>query len=182
MNCPLCKNVTLSTVSLASHLMGSQCSQCNGHWIEATAYHQWLATLSAISPEKVGETIELAPDADQRAKLCPACHRIMLRYHVGHGVTFMLDQCPACNGMWFDPREWEALKARNLHDEVNAMFTDAWQTAARKQAARERLGLVYRRKFGEDYDELLRIRTWLQDHPQREEMIGFLTDSDPFAA
>lgn len=182
MNCPLCKNTSLLAVSLELNLTGHQCPQCSGHWIDATVYHQWLATLSGITPAKAGAEIELAADADQRAKLCPACRRIMLRYHVGHGLPFAVDQCAACNGMWFDAREWELLKERNLHDEVNAMFTEAWQTAARKEAAREHLGKLYARKFGENYDELLRIRAWLQDHPQRDEMIGFLTDADPFKA
>ncbi len=180
MNCPHCKNTSLVAVSLELGLKGHQCLYCHGHWIDAMAYHQWLASLPVISPEKTGTSVELAAAEDQRARLCPACRRIMLRYHVGHGLAFTLDQCPACCGMWFDHNEWEALKERNLHDEVNAIFTEAWQTAARKNAAREHLAALNARKFGDRYEELLRFRTWLRDHPQRDEMIGFLTDTDPF--
>jgi Zn-finger nucleic acid-binding protein len=181
MNCPVCSNQSLLSTSLEPNLSNHQCTSCQGRWIEAAAYYQWLATLQTILPEKAGEQVALAALEEQRAKLCPRCRRIMLRYNVGHGLAFALDQCPACNGMWFDRDEWEALKKRNLHDEVNAIFTEAWQTAARKEAARTQLAALHQRKFGEKYDELLRMRAWLREHPQRDEVIAFLTDADPFS-
>jgi Zn-finger nucleic acid-binding protein len=104
----------------------------------------------------------------------------MLRYKVGHGTGIALDQCAACNGMWFDRGEWDLLKGRNLYDEVHLVFTAPWQSAVRKEESRTRLDAIYRQRFGSDYDEVRRIREWIYGHPERDHIIAFLTDPEPY--
>jgi Zn-finger nucleic acid-binding protein len=84
------------------------------------------------------------------AKLCPECGRILIKYGVGHGMNFTLDQCGHCLGIWFDKNEWVSLKQRNLHDEVHKVFTASWQTQARKEERKRNLERIYLNRFGSD--------------------------------
>jgi Zn-finger nucleic acid-binding protein len=116
----------------------------------------------------------------QHAKLCPSCRRIMLRYRVGHGVDLAIDVCGGCSGFWFDRDEWIALKARGLHDDLHLVATEPWQAEVRRDEARRHLDALYRKRWGADYDEVVRVRRWLRAHPQRESILAFLDDPDPY--
>jgi len=105
----------------------------------------------------------------------------MVKYLVGHGFSFTIDHCEGCKGVWFDRNEWEVLKERNLHDDLNSMFTSFWQDAAQKEARKKRLEQIYISRFGaDDYAEIERIRTWLATHPKKQDLLAYLTDKDPF--
>lgn len=119
---------------------------------------------------------------DQQAMLCPSCRRIMLRYRVGHGVAVALDICGGCSGVWFDRNEWLALKARGLHDDLHLVATEAWQAEVHREEARTHLDALYRRRYGAEYEEILRVRRWLVGHPHRDAILAFLSDPDPFEA
>jgi Zn-finger nucleic acid-binding protein len=49
-----------------------------------------------------------------RVKTCPRDKEILTRFNV-FGID--LDQCPACEGLWFDPGELDAIK-NNMDDDV----------------------------------------------------------------
>ena len=102
MNCPVCKNTPLQPTVLEQELKASSCDSCQGQWISAMDYWQWLDHHGETLPEKEPDSIPLEVADHQKAKLCPECRRIMLRYKVGHGLAFTLDQCSSCNGIWFD--------------------------------------------------------------------------------
>jgi len=76
--------------------------------------------------------------------------------------------------------EWDVLKGRNLHDEAHLVFTAPWQDAVRREESRVRLDALYRQRFGADYDEIKRIREWLRHHPDRDHVVAFLTDPEPY--
>jgi hypothetical protein len=41
---------------------------------------------------------------------------------------------------------------------------------------------MYLERFGEsDYQKIKEIRGWLQEHPNRNNLIAFLLDKDPFS-
>ena len=182
MNCPVCKSHELKSVELDSKLSAFACDTCGGNWINSSRYWDWLKEHGPNLPEKSveGETINVSDH--QQAKLCPECRRIMLRYKIGHGLGFSVDQCAGCNGVWLDSKEWDALKSRNLHDDINLIFTEPWQSAARKEEAHQHLDAIYAKQFKQDYDELKRIKRWLDNHPERERIIAFLNDADPYRA
>jgi Zn-finger nucleic acid-binding protein len=105
----------------------------------------------------------------------------MVKYLVGRGFSFTLDHCQGCKGIWLDRNEWEALKARNLHDDVNSMLTAFWQDEAQKEDRKKRMEQIYIGKFGvEDYAEIERIRAWLATRQTKQELLAYLTDKDPF--
>ncbi|MEM8639130.1 MAG: zf-TFIIB domain-containing protein [Cyanobacteria bacterium P01_G01_bin.54] len=180
MKCPACKGSTLQTTSLESDLKAAHCPACAGKWIAADDYWHWLTQQGETLPEKEPEGIPVEPAAHQQAKLCPNCQRIMLRYKVGHGLNFRLDQCGSCNGIWFDAKEWEALKQRNLHDEVHLIFSAPWQSQIRKDETRQLLDGIYAQTFKKDYAKIQELKAWLDGHPQRAAILDYVASLDPY--
>jgi Zn-finger nucleic acid-binding protein len=180
MNCPVCKTVPLRPASLDDGLPAHTCAGCGGALVSSRDYWRWLDAHGPTLPEKADDGAGIVPADSPRVKVCAECGRLMLRYAVGHGTGFALDQCGACNAVWFDGGEWDALKGRNLHDEVHLVFTAPWQSGVRREEARARLDAIYRRRFGEDYEEVSRIREWVAAHPERDKIVAFLTDLDPY--
>lgn len=180
MECPVCKGVVLRHVKLEKNLPAAHCPQCGGHWIGAEEYHAWLATLGEAAREASAD----APEAvdTPRALVCPQCDHLMLKYRVGRDIAFRLDQCGQCGGFWFDRNEWEALKARNLHDDIHRVVTAQWQRAARMEASQQRWQRHYASLFGtEDYTEIRRVKTWLSSHDQRAALLAYLNDENPYS-
>jgi Zn-finger nucleic acid-binding protein len=181
MNCPHCKTEALTRIALDENLPAYVCKRCGGNWISSREYWRWLEAHGPTLPEKAYEGPDIAPADTQEIKICPECKHLMLRYKVGHGTGIALDQCGGCNGLWLDGGEWDALKGRNLHDEVHLVFTAPWQSAVRREESRTRLEAIHRRRLGEDYEEVKRIRTWIDRHPERAQILAFLTDPDPYS-
>ena len=181
MKCPVCKTAELSPVNLDAHLPAGACPKCGGKWLSSVRYYEWLQHRGPPRGEKPYDGPPLEITDAQEAKLCPECGRILVRYSVGHGTDCTLDHCGTCNGVWFDTNEWEALKARNLHDAVHLIFTKPWQSEVRKQERSKHLEKIYERHFGQDYPEIKRIRKWLEQHPERDRIVAFFNDPDPFS-
>ena len=55
-----------------------------------------------------------------------------------------------------------------------------WQAEIHREEARKHLEALYRKRFGAEYDEVVRVRAWLKDHPQRASILAFLVDPEPF--
>ena len=124
----------------------------------------------------VGEPLALARVRNQRI---PAGRTGYGR--VGHGIAFRLDHCGNCNGVWCDGGEWEIIRASNLHDNLHQIFGSGWQRKVRDEEQRARMEAIYRERFGaEDYEELRRIRRWIDEHPQRSALIAYLNNRDPY--
>ena len=179
MRCPVCDFASLTSTTLEAGLCANGCATCGGRWLAEIDYRKWLEDRKPEADRAIDGGIVVTMAADQHARLCPGCSRIMLRYQVGHGLDLVLDVCGACNGFWFDRNEWAALKARGLHDDLHRIATEPWQAEVRLAEAREHLEMLHRKRFGGDYPEVLRVRRWLQNHPQRQIILAFLTDPDP---
>lgn len=180
MNCPVCKTTELSPLELEAGLNSQHCAQCAGNWIAGAAYWKWLETHGPNLPEREADTDHLRPTDSTEPLSCPECRERMYKYLVGKGMDFRLDQCNGCKGIWLDRHEWETLKERNLHDDLNNMLTEFWQGHARREARRKRAEQLYISKFGfEDYSEIARVRHWINDHANKDELIAFLTVNDP---
>ncbi|MFK8181954.1 MAG: zf-TFIIB domain-containing protein [Phormidesmis sp.] len=173
MKCPSCNHAALQLIRLDSQLRASRCGACEGHWITADEYWRWLEVHGNL-PEKAPDEIPLEAEDTQHAKLCPRCHRIMLRYKVGHGMDFRLDQCGRCNSVWFDANEWEALKQRNLHDDIHLIFSAPWQSNVRRSEARDVFQSIYAGYFQADYDNIRQFKEWVDAHAEHAKMIAYL--------
>ena len=181
MKCPSCSASPLQPISLESQLKASGCNDCEGRWISTKNYWAWLDQHGDRLPEKEPDGISLDSADTQRAKLCPQCQHIMLRYKVGHGLDFAIDQSRSCNGEWLDAKEWDLLKQRNLHDEIHLVFSAAWQAQLRKDSAKKGLSDTYSEHFKDEYDKIKQLKTWLNSHPQKARILDYLTNSDPYS-
>ncbi len=171
MLCPACASKEFSQVLLQGDLPVLNCKACNGIWVDLDTYRAWRH-LVAESPEAV-HVAEIEDDGDM-ARLCPKTRRLMTRVKVSNETPFRLDYSAAAQGVWLDEGEWEVLLALGLERQLDEVVSDRWQRNLQTQAGRERLAAAQRGRFGDDYDELLRIRKWLQDRPNAAEMIAFL--------
>lgn len=181
MNCPVCETSELVSTDLESNLTSFRCPDCGGNWIRGAEYWKWLEEHGPNLPERNDQDSGLSLAEPGRHVDCPECRFRMVKYLVGHGFNFTLDQCGGCKGIWLDRNEWEALKERNLHDDVHAMFTAFWQAEALKERRRKHLEEIYITRFGaDDYLEITKIRAWLSTRTNRQELLAYLTDHDPF--
>ncbi|MBA3468530.1 MAG: zf-TFIIB domain-containing protein [Herpetosiphonaceae bacterium] len=181
MECPIC-TTTLEPTTLESSLRASTCPACGGHFILSSDYLDWRQQHPANLDEQPDPTPLHESTDTSGAKRCPHCRHLMFRYRVGHDIAFGVDHCGSCNSVWLDRTEWDSLKRRNLHDDINRMFTDVWQRRVRAAEHRATMHTIYQEKFGaEDYAEAQRVKAWLDAHPQRQALRAFLTAEDPYS-
>lgn len=180
MNCPVCKTAELSLNKLESDLSSLSCANCGGNWIQGAQYWKWLEQHGENLPELKDQTNDLPLSETQEHIDCPECRWRMVKYLVGRGTGFTLDHCHGCKGIWFDRNEWEVLRKRNLHDDLNSVLTEFWQAEALKEERKKRLERIYISKFGvDDYAEIKRMRAWLTGHQKKHELLAYLTDENP---
>jgi Zn-finger nucleic acid-binding protein len=177
MKCPACHAKRLAPVHLADHLNAFQCENCNGHWIPNSSYLSWIDHKGGIGKETPYAEIDLDLEDSTQAKLCPGCGRILLKFQVGHGLDFYVEHCPGCGGVWLDEHEWNALEARNLHDEIHRIFSTTWQNQIREDQFRATIETAYRKRFGDDtFQRIHDFREWLRRHPRKSELLAYLRE------
>lgn len=180
MNCPVCVSSKLVSKDLETNLTSMACNNCGGNWIAGATYWKWLEDHGPNLPERPADTEGLTLKEPGRYIDCPECRFRMVKYLVGRGLNFTVDHCEGCKGIWLDRNEWEILKRRNLHDDLNSMLTEFWQATAKREARMKSLEQIYIGRFGEkDYAEIRRVRSWMDKHPQKQYLLAFLTDRDP---
>jgi len=176
MQCPVCKNGTLTDKEVEQALSSKQCPECSGRWIASFQYWKWRDTSGkSLSENPATESGHVKVEDSTKAKLCPECGHFLRRFPVGHGVEFGLDRCGNCGGTWFDANEWEVLKGRNLHDDVHKIFSDIWQRQVRDEEHQQAMEAFYKDKFGDDgYQKAQEIKSWIDNHPHKAELRAFL--------
>ena len=180
MKCPNC-HVTLAPRDLEVGLASRACGQCGGQWIEGARYFRWLEKRKREPEAPVDAAAPVAPapgpDTSVAARLCPTCGRLLFRATVGRGLTFQIDRCAGCGGIWFDAHEWEALRARGLHDDVHFVFSAAWQAdVARQERDRQHESMLTAKLGPADHARVKQVRAWLDTHPRRAELYAVLLD------
>ena len=181
MNCPVFKSSELATTELDPNIAAFQCSTFDWKWIRGAEYWKWLEKNGTDPAERMIHDEGLVLAEPGKPIDCPECRFRMVKYLVGRGLDFTVDHCHGCKGIWLDRNEWEALKKRNLHDDLNLMFTSFWQAGAEREARKKRMEQRYITRFGaDDYTEIKRIRWWLDTKTNRAELLAYLTDKDPY--
>jgi len=138
----------LQIVSLDTGLIARQCSQCFGHWISSENYWEWLDYREQQQQQQRSHLTQPTHDASNMlsisdrllpvvdnatANFCADCARLMTKAKVGRGLSFYLDRCSHCHGVWLDQNEWENLKQLELHHQIHYMFSSAWQFSVRQE-------------------------------------------------
>jgi Zn-finger nucleic acid-binding protein len=154
MKCPICRVDSLKEINLCTGLLARQCDQCFGHWISSEQYWEWLDShrpahsvssqnvdaqtvgSQSVKPAAVDLNIgsKLLPVADNgTANFCADCARLMRKARVGRGLSFYIDRCSYCHGVWLDQNEWDNLKTMELNGQIHYIFSDAWQFSVRQE-------------------------------------------------
>lgn len=181
MKCPVCKEENFETKEIEPKLFVEVCAKCDGKWISSDNYNRWLDGLDRELLEIPGtDENPLTIPEFELARLCPRCRRILVKYKIGRNIAFKIDRCGNCAGVWLDADEWKALRSRNLHDELNRVFTDHWQEEVKKDETRKALEKIYAEKFGEeDYGKIKDFKTWIEQHDKSGEIKAFIRDKNP---
>jgi len=174
MDCPVDYS-PLRRTDIAQGPSAFTCDQCAGHWLRFGDYLAWREGQTGDVPEAPPEAAgELAPPRDGTARRCPDCALLLTRYQVGHGISFTLDRCGNCNGIWLDEGEWATLRKRGLHDNIHQMFGPGWQFSARNEERRRRSESLFERRLGDDFGRAREFAEWLAEHPRRSEILAYV--------
>jgi Zn-finger nucleic acid-binding protein len=176
MQCPLCKKHTMTAADLVTDLAGQTCSECSGVWINRAKYDAWRAKQTGQLPE-TSTPAQLAVADTHKAKICPQCGHLLLPYRVGHGLSFSIDYCGVCGGVWCDRGEWDAIKAKNLHDDLHDIVSRHWQTAVLQSGVQESIEQTYARHLGPNYAKAQEVRAWLRGQLQKALILAYLADT-----
>jgi len=168
----------MTAVDLVSGLSGARCGECAGVWVGRGNYDSWRTKHPGDIPENP-VPVQLAANEPHTSKVCPQCGHLLLPYRVGHGLPFSIDYCGACGGVWLDPNEWDAIKAKNLHDNLHQIVSSQWQADVRHAEVQKAIEEAHRLHLGATYDKAREVRSWLRTQPQRTLILAYLSDEAP---
>jgi len=165
MRSPVANHKQMDRFVLEEELSAYKCTETDGIFITTTAYFSWILKqperLPHLPLDKASE--ELVADSSD-VKICPESGQIMLRYRVGHKFNFHIDRSPS-GSLWLDQGEWEALRERQLHDEIHLVFTAPWQDRIREEKKLEFERDLLVEKLGSNIvDQLDELRGVLNQH------------------
>ena len=100
MKCPRCKSDLM--VVEYEDIELDYCNTCGGLWFDR-------GEMDLLAGKSGAEPVELRPAPGVReARLrCPTCRTYMDKRHMGETQPVLVDQCPACGGLWLDHGELE---------------------------------------------------------------------------
>jgi Zn-finger nucleic acid-binding protein len=172
MICPACASRHFVSAKIEGGLPSEQCADCGGTWVELERYKRWRKAMPDLLEAQVNGDVS---EMNGAVRLCPVTGRLMARARVSNDDALLLDYSSAAQAVWFDKGEWDRLIALGLHDVLDAVVSDKWQAGLKLAASRERTEKSMRVRFGDiGYEELVRMRAWLDAQPNRTEMIAFL--------
>ena len=184
--CPVCKHNYLKAAEIENGLPALECAACGGVWLRSNEYLLWVKTQTpgTFDESQAKEASQRYPVREsEQALLCPDCGYFLRKHRISSEIEFHLDRCNHCNGVWLDKNEWETLKAADLHDEINQMFTKPWQKMVKDKILAAHFDQLYAERFGEqDYQKVREVRAWLAENPNRSTLLAFLMDEDPYSA
>lgn len=179
MKCPSCKHDAFQTRDLDQGLSCNHCSNCQGNWISGQQYWDWLrAKGENLAEREPGAPTPQVADSPS-AKTCPSCGRWLIKYKVGHGLAFQVEHCGGCDGVWLDQNEWDALKARNLHDDLQYICDSLWQRGVHREETDALANARFAKSLGGDFQRAREVREWITNHPNRAVLLAYLVDHLP---
>lgn len=166
----------MERILLEDEMSAYQCPETGGVFLPLESYFRWLSRQPDRLPHlpvSKGEGEEMIEDL-VTVKICPESGQIMQRFKVGHGFSFFLDRSPS-GSIWLDKGEWEALRARQFHDELHLIFTAPWQRKVRDEQSIDVERKLLAGRLG---DELLAkieaLRDELSEHEYRTFALAYL--------
>jgi len=181
MKSPIHPATNLQPTEIEPGLSAYECPKSGGTWIPLQSYLTWKDQHGhRTSPLPEGYAPIPADDSKRPVLICPESGRLLNRYRVGQGFQFHIDQSPVTGGVWLDKGEWEALKSRGLHTQLNLIFTASYQRQIRSAEYEKTLEDAFSQRIGnQDFKKVTEFKTWLASHPCRRDICCYLLDSLP---
>lgn len=113
MNCPVCQNVEMNSISIDG-VQVNRCGNCGGHWL----HHGELSQL-ANREEQIEPTVS---PTQLSIRHCPDDDTLLNEIEFQKESGLHVDVCPTCRGIWLDAYELSqalTLLGRPQHDSVN---------------------------------------------------------------
>ena len=173
LRCACSEHSAMAGFELAPGLPAQRCPPCGGTWLALDEYREWNETAPAAPV--VDDSTPLVMFETTSARACPVCARLMQRLRSGTEPDFRIDRCAACQSVWFDEGEWEALVRQGLRNRLVELLSDGWQRQLQADEVRAGREAVLRARHGDAcMDELARMRAWLELQPERDELLALL--------
>ncbi len=179
MKCTSCKKGKLAPAYLDNLFPCHTCSHCAGNLVMLSDYLRWLETNENPDFVNASDAVVEAEETSS-AMLCPKSASLMVKYKISKDNDHRLDLSPSINAVWLDKGEWDLLKKEGLAGKLNEIFTASWQHGIREAKISETLGLLYERKFGENYEKIKEFKTMVDDMENKSEVIAYLISDDPY--
>ncbi|OUS27375.1 hypothetical protein A9Q99_15370 [Gammaproteobacteria bacterium 45_16_T64] len=188
MQCPKCKSIPLHPTKLEQGLSAMGCSACSGAIVSLLYYRDWVERTAPVAASCDHTSVEEANgikdskessaeeiNDSRSAMACPKCKKLMIKYKISGDINNRLDLCRSCDEAWLDGGEWELLKSLELNRKMPSVFTEEWQRKIRKQATEDLRDQRLLKSVSEsELAEAKKIRTWLKDHPNKQEILFFI--------
>jgi Zn-finger nucleic acid-binding protein len=160
---------------LTENLAAYSCGKCLGTLVSLASYRAWR---ESTGRNRLLVTPAAVPDADAAdsvaAKKCPKCRSLMSKYRVSSEKANRLDHCPHCDEVWLDEGEWRLVEGLALSGDFTRVFTQPWQNTVHIEITEameaERLSTL----LGADCERVEDMRSWIQAHPRRLEILARL--------
>ena len=178
--CPKCRKPTLGLAPGALAEPGKpegsrQCSLCGGLWLPRSLIEYWQH--EPFVETGTGQTSAPPPIEDQRTGLCPDGHGIMIRARVNGPVSFHIERCALCRGVWFDRGEWQKLAAQRFLDHLDDLWDPQWQKRRREEAGQRSLDQALVQELGSElFADLEQLARALRRHPARAQVLAWLAE------
>lgn len=177
MRSPVYPEVNLEPKEIEPGLMAYECPRSGGVWITLQAFEQWKAQQSSKTCAVSNHSPVAVDDSKLPALICPESGCVLLRYKVGHGLQFHVDRSPVTGGIWLDRGEWETLRQKGLHVDLNLIFTASYQRDVRAVEYAQSLEKAYRERIGEpDFGRVKDFKAWMTQHAQGNDILCYLSD------
>ncbi|RZJ09175.1 MAG: hypothetical protein EOP39_12070 [Rubrivivax sp.] len=178
MRCTCSGQGILKPMTLAPQLPSRQCEACEGSLLALDAYRRWRDASPTQDAQSASTVIHglLAVEDSAGARACPQCNRLMQRLRVSTDAPdFRVDRCSPCQVVWFDRGEWQALALNGLAGRLDEVLSDGWQRQLRQGESRARREAALIERHGQErLQELARIRAWLDEQPDGDELLSLL--------
>ena len=176
MKCPACRTGSVAQKEIEPGLAVSCCNSCSGIWIARSKYDAWVSKQPRVE-STADNKAQLQVNDIPKAKVCPQCGHLLMKYRIGHSLDFQIDNCSTCGGFWFDGNEWQALKAKHLHVSLIHILAPTWQKDALKEEVRQKIEQTYSSRLGAQvFTKAKEIKTWLGNQQEKAAILAYLTD------
>jgi len=179
MKCSACSVGTLLPSYVEDLFACHTCSNCGGQLIMMGEYLRWQDERSGFDLQS-RPPVDVIAEETSKAMICPKSGRLMTKYRISKDTDHRIDLSPSINAIWLDKGEWELLKQNQLAHRLNNIFTAHWQHEIRDQESAASLVEMHKRKFGDQYDQLVAFKNVLDAMENRSEAIAFLLSDDPY--